>query len=160
MDFRVVPLMNPDGYWAGASRYTATMEDLNSEWADEDPETEPEVRSVRRWIDNEYESGRTIAVFLDLHCYGHRQERMVMQSPEDVLVPLCKLIERFWPITPKPKNKVGSARWYLHGKYGVPSGTMEATQSRLAGQDYLTPEDYKRMGWELAQAVAEFVDRR
>lgn len=156
--FHVIPQMNPDGSFYGVSRYNAAMQDLNREWGTDleggmGVTAEPVVRDVSQWIASYFSPERKLEVFLDLHCHGQRNPRYVIQSPDEVLKPLCDEICRAWPIVSVNKNKPHSARWFVDTVTGAPAGTFEISQAHLGDGRYLDTGDFLKHGEDVVKAI-------
>ena len=60
----IVPLVNPDGVAAGHWRHNTGSVDVNRDWG---PFTQPESRSVLRWVEQQEAAGRKLQLMLDFH---------------------------------------------------------------------------------------------
>lgn len=80
--------MNPDGLYYGITRYHANLEDLNSIWRNsKDPmHSGPEVKVVRQWLDEQFESANPPDVFFDIHSHS-------LQFPANGLFSVSRVFE-------------------------------------------------------------------
>jgi hypothetical protein len=121
------------------------------------------VASIRQGTDRESENRfgaeRRLIVFLDLHCHGQKDPRFAIQSPDEILAPLCEQLRHFWPIASVNRNKPHSARWFVDRVHGVPAGRFEISQAHLGGGRYLDVADFVRHGADIARAVEGFSER-
>ena len=60
----IVPLLNPDGVAAGHWRHNVNGVDVNRDWG---PFTQPESRSVIKWVERQETSGKNLRLMLDFH---------------------------------------------------------------------------------------------
>ena len=67
MIFNIVPLMNPDGVYLGKYRTTSTNLDLNRQWDNANPNTEPSVYAVTQLIQTWVNQGKDFSYFTDFH---------------------------------------------------------------------------------------------
>jgi hypothetical protein len=65
--FLFVPIVNVDGTFHGWAAYNKNLVNLNREWANP---TEPEIKGMKEFMDEWYQSGRRIDLFLDFHGGG------------------------------------------------------------------------------------------
>ncbi|MBN2415027.1 succinylglutamate desuccinylase/aspartoacylase family protein [bacterium] len=79
MIINVVPMMNPDGVYHGRFRTNTLDIDLNRQWDNADPETEPSVYAMTRLLEEWVDGGNDFSLFLDFHatrwgrtCYVYR----------------------------------------------------------------------------------------
>ena len=111
--FQLVPMMNPDGFEMGGSRYNGALEDLNSEWTmtasiSRTIRSNPKVLGLKNWIDAQYQAGRRLSMMVDVHNYGQRQFRHTMQAPDNRLKPFCEeYLSKYWTAFVKDKHKAG-----------------------------------------------------
>ena len=161
----MIPVMNPDGLFHGVSRYNSALQDLNREWdtdLDGGPSltTELIVRAVSGWIRDSFNADRKPVFFLDLHCHGQKKPRYALQSPEEILVPFCEELHRFWPIARVNNNKPHSARWFVDRTHGVPAGTFEISQAHLGDGLYLSVDDFRQHGADIALAIECYSEKK
>ena len=79
MIFNVIPMMNPDGVYAGKYRTNSLDIDLNRQWDNADPDTEPSVYAVVDLVEQWVNEGKDFSLFLDFHstrsgrtCFNYR----------------------------------------------------------------------------------------
>ena len=146
--------MNPDGTYNGTSRYNIEMEDLNNIWLD-DSKAQPEVTGVKKWVDSWYSKGNEIELFIDIHNHSQYHQYNVMIFQDHSLDSLVTVMDKYWPIRVWHSEFKGSSCAYLF-RQGIPSGTVELSQSHLADGKYLTIEDYLSFGKGTVIALNEY----
>jgi hypothetical protein len=153
-NYLIVPMMNPDGIYNGTSRYNMEMEDLNNVWLNDEKE-QPEVTGLKKWADSWIAAGNEIDLFIDIHNHTQFHQYNVLIFQDHELDSLVTIMERYWPIRIWHSEFKGSSCSYFY-KMGVPSGTIELSQSHLADGKYLTIEDYFSFGKGTVLALNEF----
>lgn len=159
--FKFVLLVNPDGFYHGFSRYNAAMEDLDVEWDDDfidsiNSPVEPEVASIKKWVNNWYENGNKIDFCFDLHCYGQPNYHFLSLTTCPASEDFVEKLSQFWgeEITIVKKNETGLAPGNMYHNFKIPSITLELTQSHpKATQEYLTIEDYHDYSKKMVLAI-------
>lgn len=143
-NYMIIPMMNPDGIYNGTSRYNMNMEDLNNIWLNDD-KVQPEVSGVKNWVETWYADGNEIDLFIDIHNHSqfHRYNAFIFQDHS--LDSFGKVLNKYWPIRIHHSTFKGSSSAYFFEK-GIPSGTIELSQSHLERGNYLTIEDYLSFG--------------
>jgi hypothetical protein len=142
--YKLVPMMNPDGIFNGTSRYNMAMEDLNNIWLSSE-KSQPEVEGVQRWTENWKAEGQQIDMFWDVHNHTQFYRYNVLIFKDNTLDSLQTVMDQFWPVRLWHSEPVGSSHAYFL-QMGVPSGSLELTQSFAETGDYLTIEDYHKYG--------------
>ena len=153
-NYFIVPMMNPDGIFNGTSRYNMEMEDLNNIWLN-DEKQQPEVTGVKNWAESWLAAGNDIDLFIDIHNHTqfHQYNVFVLQGHE--LDSLASIMDKYWPIRNWHSEFKGSSCSYFYNM-GIPSTTIELSQSHLADGMYLTIDDYLSFGKATAMALNEF----
>lgn len=153
-DYYVIPLMNPDGFYHGITRYNTNMEDLNNIW-NSDSLSQPEVTGVKNWIDSMMQAGRKIDLFIDLHNHTQFYRYHVYIFQDNSLDSLASISARYWPVISWHSDFQGSScAWML--KKGIPNCTIELTQGRIGDGSYLTIDDYHFYGRGTALAIRDY----
>lgn len=67
MIFNIIPMMNPDGVYLGKYRTTSINIDLNRQWDNANPVTEPSVYAVTQLIEDWVNAGKDFSYFTDFH---------------------------------------------------------------------------------------------
>jgi hypothetical protein len=153
-NYFIVPMMNPDGIFNGTSRYNMKMEDLNNIWLD-DEKKQPEVTGLKNWAESWLSAGNDIDLFIDIHNHTQFHLYNVFIFQDHALDSLVTIMDKFWPIRIWHSEFKGSSCSYFYGR-GIPSGTIELSQSHLGDGKYLTIEDYLSFGKGTVQALSEF----
>ena len=154
--FHIIPMMNPDGIVNGISRYNTAMEDLNNIWLN-DEKAQPEVTGVKNWVDRWYEEGNTIDLFIDVHNHTqfHNYHAFIFQDHS--LDSLVTVMNDHWPIRIWHSEFEGSScAWFF--RQGIPSGTIELSQSKVGDGPYLTIEDYLDYGAGTVKGIVAFFE--
>jgi len=156
-NYMIVPMMNPDGIYNGTSRYNMNMEDLNNVWLNDD-KVQPEVSGVKNSVESWYADGNEIDLFLDIHNHTqfHRYNVFVLQDHS--LDSMAMVMDKHWPIRSWHSEFKGSSCGWSFGK-GIPSSTIELSQSHLDDGKYLTIEDYLSFGKGTVIALNEYYDK-
>jgi hypothetical protein len=158
MIYKVLPMMNPDGIYHGISRYNAQREDLNNIWINSD-RNQPEVTGVKNWVEKWYEAGSHIDLFVDVHNHTQFNQYNVFIFQDHSLDSLVPCIQNYWPTRIWHSTFKGSScAWFF--QKGIPSSTIELTQSRVEGGAYLTIEDYQSYGKGTVQGIADYFDQQ
>jgi hypothetical protein len=152
--YMIIPIMNPDGTYNGTSRYNMEMEDLNNIWLD-DEKAQPEVTGVKDWVASWYADGKEIDMFIDIHNHSQFHQYHVFIFQDHNQDSLVTLMDKYWPIRIWHSEFKGSSCSYFHNK-GIPSGTIELSQSHLDDGKYLDIEDYLSYGKGTVIALSEF----
>jgi len=153
-NYMIVPMMNPDGIYNGTSRYNMQMEDLNNVWLN-DEKVQPEVIGVKKWAESWYADGNKIDLFIDIHNHSQFHQYNVFIFQDHSQDSLVSIMDKYWPIRIWHSEFKGSSCSYFFRK-GIPSGTIELSQSHLADGKYLTIEDYLSFGKGTAIAMNEY----
>jgi hypothetical protein len=154
--FHVIPMMNPDGMVNGITRYNTAMEDLNNIWLN-DERAQPEVTGVKSWVDRWYAEGNAIDLFIDVHNHSqfHTYHAFIFQDHS--LDSLVTVMNNHWSIRIWHSEFEGSScSWFF--REGIPSGTIELSQSRIGDGPYLTLEDYLDYGAGTVKGIVEFFE--
>ena len=155
-NYIIVPMMNPDGTYNGTSRYNMQMEDLNSIWLN-DNKAQPEVMGVKGWIASWNAGGNNIDLFIDIHNHSQQHQENRFIFPDHNLDSLAIVMGKHWPFRSLHSEFKGSSNDYFHKK-GIPSGTVELSQSHLADGKYLEIEDYFSFGKGTVVALNEYFE--
>ncbi|GJM64297.1 M14-type cytosolic carboxypeptidase [Persicobacter diffluens] len=159
--FKVIPMMNPDGVFFGTTRYNMSMRDMNASWGEDhsqkvmDNELK-EVQALQKYSQDIYSHGH-IDMLLDVHSHSQQVQKHTILCPnENTLKDFAVHLNKYWKIKHVGVKSTGRMRAYYY-KYGTPSGTIELSQSKLAGDNpYLTVEDYQKYGEGVARAVWDY----
>ncbi|RYY31467.1 MAG: hypothetical protein EOO04_01045 [Chitinophagaceae bacterium] len=160
--FQVIPMINPDGFFLGTTRFNAAGEDLNQEWDDDFSDSvhlpvEPEAAAVKTWIREWLSDGNKIDLALDVHSQGQEGTMNLIHAPEGVLTSLTQSLEKFWPIQSIPMIFPGSINNCLHQEFKIPSGTFEIPQSYVdEHKNYLNVKDYMNYGKGTATGINDY----
>ena len=160
--FYVVPMMNPDGYYFGTSRYNYNMQDLNAEWDDDVSDTtnlpvEPEVQAVKTWYNN-FKQAKQMNLVVDVHSHGQEPRKCTLHSEDEKLSILTDEISTYWPAFFVLKESQGNCRGFFVNVEKIPACTLELSQSDLNdGRPYLTIEDYHKHGGQFVHAIHRFL---
>lgn len=152
--FHFIPMMNPDGMFHGTSRYNARMQDLNASWElqPDDPKTPAEVVFVKEWLDQR--KGKP-DFYMDIHSHSQqRTEHVFLERGED----FKQLVDNFnpkWQLRYSRDRFTGGSTSLMHNSYGIPSATLELSQSYIGDGHYMTIVDYKEMGKEFVKNIHE-----
>ena len=95
-DFKLIPMMNPDGVFQGTSRYNAEMEDLNNIWFSEE-KMQPEVAGVQRCFENMRDAGQDIDLFIDVHNHTQYYTYNVFLFKDSSMDSLRTVMNKHWP---------------------------------------------------------------
>jgi hypothetical protein len=155
-NYIVIPMMNPDGTYNGTSRYNMVLEDLNNIWLN-DEKAQPEVTGVKKWVDTWYTIGNDIDMFIDIHNHSQFHQYHVFIFQDHNQDSLVTLMDEYWPIRIWHSEFKGSSCSYFQRK-GIPSGTIELSQSHLDDGKYLDIEDYLSYGKGTVIALNEFFE--
>ena len=142
--FKLIPMMNPDGVFNGTSRYNMEMEDLNNIWLNEE-KMQPEVKGVQQWVQSWLMNGNRIDMFWDVHNHTQYHTYNVLLLKDDTLNSLRTVMNKYWPMRVWHSEPQGSAHAYFYMK-GIPSASLELTQSFSEEGGYLTISDYQNYG--------------
>ena len=153
-NYMIVPLMNPDGIFNGTSRYNMQMEDLNNIWLD-DTRAQPEVTGVKNWIESWESNGNKLDLFIDLHNHTQFHKYNVFIFEDHSQDSLASIMNKYWPIRIWHSEFEGSSCAYFQ-RLGIPSGTIELSQSHLDDGKYLNIEDYHLFGKGAVIALNEY----
>jgi hypothetical protein len=152
--YHVIPMMNPDGIYNGISRYNTAMEDLNNIWLD-DSRAQPEVTGVKNWVDQLYNSGKKIDLFVDVHNHTQFHTYNVFIFQDHTLDSLVTVMNKYWPIRIWHSEFEGSScAWFF--RKGIPAGTIELSQSRIDEGPYLTIDDYFKYGEGTVKGITDY----
>jgi len=165
-NFYIIPMMNPDGYYYGTSRYNWRMEDLNAEWFKpiDDNTAHPvanEISSVKRWISS-FIKENNIDLFFDIHNHGQQGNKNgFYYYKQSGLTEFAQLNRTLWDVE---ANEIelgesflqGSSTSFMFSVYDVPSILIELTQSfTQKSNGYLTIDDYYKYGEAIVKAIDE-----
>lgn len=154
----VMPVINPDGLYHGITRYNANREDLNSIWLKDSDSLDvgPEVKVVRQWVDEQFQSANPPEIFFDIHSHSQQFPANDIYSTSSKFEAIAKeATESGFPIRFVSRQPFqGAAPSYLHEKYHIPAATIELTQSHIKNS-YLTIQDYHKYGELLVKAVSD-----
>jgi hypothetical protein len=153
-DFKLIPMMNPDGVFHGTSRYNAEMEDLNNIWFSEE-KMQPEVEGVQRWFKNIRDAGRDIDLFVDVHNHTQFYTYNVFLFNDSSMDILRTVINKHWPSRIWHSEPVGSAHAYFVAN-GIPGASLELTQSFSEAGAYLDIADYHHYGAQTVRGLLEY----
>jgi hypothetical protein len=153
-NYMIVPMMNPDGLYNGTSRYNMQMEDLNNIWLD-DTKAQPEVTGVKEWETSWKAAGNDIDLFIDIHNHTQFHKYNVFIFEDHSQDSLVSIMNKYWPIRIWHSEFEGSSCAYFQ-RMGIPSGTIELSQSHLDDGKYLTIEDYHSFGKGAVMALNEY----
>ena len=152
--YKLIPMMNPDGVFNGTSRYNMEMEDLNNIWLNEE-KMQPEVAGVKKWAEHWYAQGQQIDMFWDVHNHTQFYTYNVLIFRDKSLDSIQTTMNRYWPVRLWHSEPQGSSHAYFHLK-GIPSGSLELTQSFAEEGDYLTIVDYHNYGKSTVLGINEY----
>ena len=155
-DFKLIPMMNPDGVFQGTSRYNSEMEDLNNIWFSNE-KMQPEVAGVQKWFEKRQEQGQNIDLFIDVHNHTQFYTYNVFLFKDNSMDSLRTVMNKYWPSRVWHSEPVGSAHAYFLAK-GVPSGSLELTQSFSEEGEYLNISDYHYYGAQTVRGLLEYFE--
>ena len=153
-NYMIIPMMNPDGIYNGTSRYNMEMEDLNNIWLN-DEKAQPEVTGVKEWVESWCAEGNEIDLFIDIHNHSQFHQYNVFIFQDHSQDSLVSIMDKYWPIRIWHSEFEGSSCAYFH-RQGIPSGTIELSQSHLTDGKYLEIEDYHSFGKGTVIAINEY----
>ena len=156
--YKIVIMMNPDGIYNGTSRYNINMEDLNNIWLN-DSLAQPEVTGVKNWKERWYSSGNTIDLFLDVHNHSQFHTNNVVILMDHQLDSLIRDMNKYWPVRGWHSGFKGSSDGFFHTA-GIPSGTVELSQSYVEEGKYLNIEDYHSYGKGTVLGIMDFFNKK
>ncbi len=130
------------------------MEDLNNVWLNDD-KIQPEVSGVKKWVASWYADGNKVDLFLDIHNHTQFYKYNVFIFQDHSLDTLAIVMDKHWPIRNWHSEFKGSSCAWSFGK-GIPSGTIELSQSHIDDEKYLTIEDYLTFGKGTAVGLNEY----
>ena len=154
--YKLIPMMNPDGVFNGTSRYNMEMEDLNNIWLSEE-KMQPEVRGVEEWAEKWYREGNAIDLFLDIHNHTQFHKYNVFIFNDNTLDSLGRTMDKYWPTRIWHSEPKGSSHAYFYNK-GIPSASVELTQSIAEEGEYLTILDYHSYGKGTVLGFSEYFE--
>jgi hypothetical protein len=168
--FKIFPLCDPDGVARGGVRFNAYGFDLNRNWDAVDETKMPEIAAQRKAIIEWVDAGRRVDLFLTLH---NTETSEYLDGPPSKDDPHRSLMMRFFKLlsessdfapTRPPRSADASTTPDKPGRMTVVQGLykdrrlpaflieqMIAKHPKLGRQP--TPEDRKRFGSDLAQAM-------
>jgi hypothetical protein len=155
-NYMVVPMMNPDGIYNGTSRYNMEMEDLNNIWLN-DKKAQPEVTGVKNWVASWYAAEKEIDLFIDIHNHSQFHQYHVFIFQDHDQDSLVTIMDNYWPIRIWHSEFEGSSCAYFH-RQGIPSGTIELSQSHLEDGKYLGIDDYHSYGMGTVKALTAYFE--
>lgn len=156
-NYLIIPMMNPDGLYHGISRYNVQMEDLNNIWMDDD-KAQPEVAGVKAWAESWFAEGNSLDLFLDIHNHTQFHQYNVFIFQDHGLDDLVPIMDELWPVRIWHSEFKGSSCSYFFRK-GIPSGTIELSQSHLADGVYLDIKNYQAFGKGAVIALNRFYSK-
>ncbi len=152
--YHIIPMMNPDGIFNGITRYNSAMEDLNNIWLDNN-KAQPEVNGVKVWVDQWLAAGKKIDLFIDVHNHSQFHTYHVFIFQDHSLDSLMTAMESYWPVRIWHSEFEGSScAWFF--RQGIPSGTIELSQSRIGEGPYLTIDDYFHYGEGTVMGISDY----
>jgi hypothetical protein len=152
--YHIIPMMNPDGIFNGITRYNSAMEDLNNIWLD-NSKAQPEVNGVKAWVNQWLATGKKIDLFIDVHNHSQFHTYHVFIFQDHGLDSLVTAMEPYWPIRIWHSEFEGSScAWFF--RQGIPSGTIELSQSRIGEGPYLTIDDYSHYGEGTVTGISDY----
>ena len=152
--YKLIPMMNPDGVFHGTTRYNSEMEDLNNIWLSEEKK-QPEVAGVKRWAENWLGQGHNIDLFIDVHNHTQFYTYNVFIFNDNSMDSLRTVMNRYWPMRVWHSEPVGSSHAYFYSM-GIPSGSLELSQSFAEEGDYLNISDYHHYGAETVRGLIDY----
>lgn len=152
--FKLIPMMNPDGVFNGVSRYNSEMEDLNNIWFSED-KMQPEVKGVQNWLEKWTAEGKQIDLFLDIHNHTQLYTYNVFLFKDNSMDILGIIMDKYWPTRIWHSEPRGSSHAYFLSK-GIPSASVELTQSFSEKGDYLSISDYHSYGAGTVKGLLDY----
>lgn len=173
IQWKIMPLCDPDGVARGGVRFNKFGYDLNRNWDVDNPATMPEIHSQRdavlRWVRN----GRKVDLFLSLHntetqeyLAGMKEFRALGDRFHTILTettsfnPSRPLSDTEATTTPGMKGRMTAVQG-LYRDARVPGYLMEQRISYNSKLKRLPlPEDRIRFGRELVAAIAQALSDR
>lgn len=137
--FKVIPMLNPDGVELGNSRCNGTPLDLNRQWADPQMATAPEVYELKQLARTWYKQSG-IALVLDFHTHPLRLNSFICSS-HDFLRP-TESTSRLFPYLLGKSGVIPGYKWKdccFHIEEGM-KGTAQRTLSSMFGAEAFTYE--------------------
>jgi len=152
--YHIVPMMNPDGIYNGITRYNQNLEDLNNIWMNESLK-QPEVEGIKEWQKELTAQDQGIDLFLDVHNHSQFHTYHVLITQDEHLDGLVDHWKAYWPIRSWHSEFEGSSCAYFYDA-GIPSGTIELSQSFVEEDEYLTIEDYHQYGRGTVLGITDY----
>jgi hypothetical protein len=171
--FHIVGFMNPDGVVHGNYRLNTLGLNLNREWNNPNPLTEPTVAAVEQRMIAEQNAGAEITIFIDLHSHSslrknyfyYQNAASTSQEAYEDIRQLMMTYESYNPDFTFSQSESGSdsdirlAENWASEVLGVPAVTFETsyqdvTYGPFAGQP-MTRERYKDLGGALGMALSD-----
>ena len=131
----IVPMLNPDGAVRGHWRANRGAVDLNRDWGEF---TQPETRSVKRWLDALPPSVRPAAM-IDFHSTARN---LFYVQGDEASAPQQRFLASWlggrenafagYPFTIEPRNAnpgSGTAKNWFHARYAIPAYTYEVADT-------------------------------
>jgi hypothetical protein len=126
----IVPLMNPDGVAAGHWRHNVKGVDVNRDWG---PFTQPESKSVLRWVERQEASGKELRLMLDFHSTFEDlfYTQPVTDNPVDFAslwlgAAAARLPDFPFKHEANPVSEQANSKNYFHTSRGIPAVTYES----------------------------------
>jgi murein tripeptide amidase MpaA len=155
--YHIIPMVNVDGFLKGMSRYNANMQDLNQQWFKTDGQ--PEVDAIKSWFLSYRERHGNVDLFIDIHSHGQHNPYNAVISEDPFFMQLTELLQKYWKVDYRRNQFNNSAAAYFSHMAGIPSATLELSQSHLGDEVYLTIEDYVRFGEGTVKAIYRHYNR-
>jgi len=152
--FKLVPMMNPDGIVGGSTRYNMHMEDLNNIWLNP-KKMQPEVAGVQQWTTDWLGNGNSIDLFVDVHNHTQFYTYNVLIFNDSSMNNLRTVMDKHWPVRLWHSEPKGSAHAYFY-RLGIPSGSLELTQSFSEKGEYLDIKDYHFYGKQTVRGLLDY----
>ncbi|HLF32880.1 MAG TPA: M14-type cytosolic carboxypeptidase [Cyclobacteriaceae bacterium] len=153
-NYAVVPLMNPDGFYHGITRYNSKMEDLNSIWT-ESTRSQPEVEGVKAWVNEWQAPGNKIDLFIDVHNHTQFHDYHIFIMEDNSLDSMAATVNKYWPVRTWHSLFAGSScAWTF--RQGIPSATIELSQGKIGEDHYLAIDDFLGYGKGTAEGLREY----
>jgi predicted deacylase len=127
----ILPMMNPDGVVAGNWRHNEGGVDLNRDWG---PFWQPEPGLIRELIEELYDEGKSIHLFVDFH--STNRNLMYTQMDYEPISPavftnrwvessMAQLPDYEFTQEKRPASETANGKNYMYQRYGIPSVTYE-----------------------------------
>lgn len=169
--FNVIPMVNPDGVYAGNYRQNVNGINLNRVWNGTASFTKsPEVAYVQKAIKEWVDGGNNYTYFFDLHSTSGTEPHFAFHSTASQtsveynarLTQFLKYVETHAPVVDSSIGKSDSLNTQLaedsnYNAYGVLAFTFEAGYNYVSHgpnpDAYMTPDVHRSVGVGIAKAV-------